>query len=71
MNFRGHEEHLRTAWRLHTNAGLASWEIVRGGNEIVGYGILQVSGDEAHLLNVCVRNQLHGWGFWGARSYFF
>lgn len=34
-----------------------------GRNEIVGYGILQVSGDEAHLLNVCVRNQLHGCGF--------
>ena len=34
-----------------------------GRNEIVGYGILQVSGDEAHLLNVCVRHQLHGCGF--------
>ena len=34
-----------------------------GQNEIVGYGILQVSRDEAHLLNVCVSNQLHGCGF--------
>ena len=32
-------------------------------DEIMGYGILNVSGDEAHLLNICVKKQSQGCGF--------
>ncbi|MFP6797269.1 MAG: ribosomal protein S18-alanine N-acetyltransferase [Pseudomonadales bacterium] len=32
-------------------------------DEIVGHGILNVSVDEAHLLNVCVKTQSQGCGF--------
>ena len=34
-----------------------------GRDRIVGYGILHVSDNEAHLLNVCVGKQLRGSGF--------
>ena len=32
-------------------------------DDIVGYGILNVRADEAHLLNICVKKQSQGCGF--------
>lgn len=37
-------------------AGYAAWVLQRGG-EIIGYGVLSVAADEAHVLNLCIATQ--------------
>lgn len=46
------------------NAGYRCGVLERG-QRIEAYGIMQVAGGEAHLLNLCVRRALHGQGAGG------
>jgi [ribosomal protein S18]-alanine N-acetyltransferase len=42
-------------------AGYGCW-VLEGGGEVLGYGVLSVAADEAHVLNVCVHPQAQGHG---------
>ena len=44
-------------------AGYYCWLLVKGA-KIIGYGIMSIVGDEAHILNLCIRAKLQnsGWG---------
>ena len=42
-------------------AGYQCWVLVRGGH-VVGYGVLSIAANEAHVLNVCVAPEEQGQG---------
>jgi len=47
--------------------GLAIWaegaDVVDVGGDMAGYGIMSVGAGEAHILNVCIRDEYRGRGF--------
>jgi [ribosomal protein S18]-alanine N-acetyltransferase len=43
-------------------AGYGCWVLERA-DEVLGYGVLSVAADEAHVLNVCVRPDVQGRGY--------
>ncbi len=51
----------RGIFRDCLRADYPAW-VLDDGVRIVGYGVLSVAADEAHVLNVCVRPDLHGQG---------
>jgi ribosomal-protein-alanine N-acetyltransferase len=42
-------------------AGYSAWVLQRG-NELIGYAMLSIAADEAHLLNVCAAPEQQGHG---------
>ena len=43
------------------HAGYSAWVLQRG-NELIGYAMLSIAADEAHLLNVCAAPEEQGHG---------
>ncbi len=54
----------RGIFRDCLRAGYAAWALAEAGGEVIGYGVLSVAADEAHILNVCMapHRQGHGHG---------
>lgn len=42
-------------------AGYPAW-VMHGGGRIMGYGVVSIAAEEAHVLNICVEPMLHGRG---------
>ena len=51
----------RGIFRDCLRADYPAW-VLDDGQRIIGYGVLSVAADEAHVLNVCVRSGMHGQG---------
>ena len=51
----------RGIFRDCLRAGYAAW-VLEDGADVLGYGVLSVAADEAHVLNVCVAPQYQGRG---------
>lgn len=51
----------RVIFRDCLRAGYAAWVLVRG-ESVIGYALLSVAADEAHILNLCTAPEVQGQG---------
>lgn len=52
----------RGIFRDCLRAGYPGWVLQRRDGELIGYGVLSVAADEAHVLNLCVAAHVQGYG---------
>lgn len=52
----------RGIFRDCLRAGYPAWVLQREDDELIGYGVLSIAADEAHVLNLCTAFQVQGRG---------
>jgi ribosomal-protein-alanine N-acetyltransferase len=52
----------RGIFRDCLRAGYPAWVLEQADTEVIGYGVLSVAADEAHILNVCAAPHVQGRG---------
>lgn len=52
----------RGIFRDCLRAGYPAWVLQRDDGELIGYGVLSIAADEAHVLNICAASHVQGRG---------